>query len=219
MHSANFYSLNIMSSSTRATSKSSATTIIPSQMKWVKNRGKYFLFSIVKSTDSSETEQGIEMIEFNVKGIVINTFLSSKAKSHTIFIQLTSENIAAIKTLIRTSPEFHETNSYRWPFVGTHAKFTSKDDIGDEYQSVWNGRGVKDLNNPDNRHKISADMINDGSQVMIEYSLVPYLDLDRKDGESFQPGCTLKLLSIGLLKDENQKYNFESPRKKRRMRE
>jgi len=62
-------------------------------------------------------------------------------------------------------------------------------------------------------------MINDGSQVMIEYSLVPYLDLDRKDGESFQPGCTLKLLSIGLLKDENQKYNFESPRKKRRMRE
>ena len=63
-----------MSSFTRATSKSSATTIIPSQMKWVKNRGKCFLFPIVKSTDSSETEQGIEMIEFNVKEIVINTF-------------------------------------------------------------------------------------------------------------------------------------------------
>ena len=62
-------------------------------------------------------------------------------------------------------------------------------------------------------------MINDGSQVMIEYSLVPYLGLDKKDGESFHSGCTLKLLSIGLLKDENQKYNFESPRKKRRMRE
>jgi len=71
-------------------------------MKWVKNRGKYFLSPIVKSTDSSETEQGIEMIEFNVKGIVINTFLSFKAKSHIISVQLTSQNIADIKTLIRT---------------------------------------------------------------------------------------------------------------------
>ena len=136
MHSSNFYSLYIMSSFTRATSKSSATTIIPSQMKWVKNRGKYFLSPIVKSTDSSETEQGIEMIEFNVKGIVINTFLSFKAKSHIISVQLTSQNIADIKTLICISSKFHETNSYRWSFVGTHAKFTSKDDIDDEYQFV-----------------------------------------------------------------------------------
>ena len=59
-------------------------------------------------------------------------------------------------------------------------------------------------------------MITERSQVMLEYSVVPYLSQDRKDEESFQPGCT-QLLSIGLLENGDSKYNFESPRKKRRM--
>ena len=151
------------------------------------------------------------MVEFDVTGTVNNTFLNSKAQSHTITVELTRENIAAIKTLVRTSPEFGETNSYRWHFIGKHAKFISKDDIGHDYQSIWDGRGVDDLDDPDNRHKIPADMITEGSWVKLEYSVVPYLGQDRKDGESFLPGCTLKLLSIGLLEDGNGKYNFESP--------
>ena len=98
-------------------------------------------------------------------------------------------------------------------------KFTSKDDIGNDYQSIWDDSGIDDLNDPDKRYKISSDLITEGSQVMLEYSVVPYLGQDWKDGESFQLGCTLKLLSIGLLKDGRSKYNFESPRKKCRMRE
>ena len=155
------------------------------------------------------------MVEFNVTGTVVNTFLTPKSKSHTITIDLKQNYIAAIKTLIKTSPEFDDTKSYRWPFIGKHAKFTSKDDIGNDYQCIWDGRGIDDLNDPDNRQKISADMINEGCKVMIEYSVVPYLGRDSKVGDSFLPGYTLKLLSIDLLKDQNGKYNFESPRKKR----
>jgi len=147
-------------------------------------------------------------------------FILTKAHALASIHYIIKYIIAAIKTLVQTSPEFHEINSYRWPFMGSHAKFTSKDDIGDEYKSIWDGRDVEDVNNPDNRHKISADMITEGSRVMLEYSVVPYLGQVRKEGESFLPGCTLKLLSIGLLKDSDGKcYNFESPRKKRRMRE
>ena len=120
-----------------------------------------------------------------------------------------------MKTLVQTSPEFRDTNSYRWPFKGRHTKFTSKDDIGDDYQWIWDGRGLDNLRDPDKRQKISADMITEGCQIMIEYAVVPYLGQDNKDRDSFLPGCTLKLLSIGLLKDGNGKYNFESPQKRR----
>src|SRR5271169_6801551 len=100
-----------------------------SKHQWVRNRGRYFLFPAINPSEETSISQTEEMIEFNVVGTLVDSFLNDKAKSHTITVELSREKIEEIKALVRTSPNFN-ANEYRWPFVGRDAKFTSKDSTG-----------------------------------------------------------------------------------------
>ena len=54
--------------------------------------------------------------------------------------------------------------------------------------------------------------------MLVEYTPVSYPGKHAKEGEpGFDPGCTLQLLSVGLLGSRRQRLNFESPRKKWRI--
>ena len=187
-----------------------------SRLEWVRNRGRYFLFPI---SDDDNGDEEKDMVEFSVVGTVVDTFFDSKAKSHMITVNITRAEMEAIKTLVRSSPDFVD-HHYRWPFVGTNAKFRSRDDIGTDFQSAWDGRRILDVKDPDQRKRIPASYIKESSKVYVEYSVVPYVGKEGKDGEEgFPPGCTLKLLSVGLLEDDVARFNFETPRKKRRFME
>ena len=71
----------------------------------------------------------------------------------------------------------------------------------------------------DQRKRIAADEVKERRSVVVEYTPVPY-DGNEADNESdgFDGGCSLQLLSIGVLDDDgSEKFDFDSPQKHRRM--
>jgi hypothetical protein len=65
---------------------------------------------------------------------------------------------------------------------------------------------------------LSIAEIEEGAKVLVEYAITPYVGRKaRARVEPFPPGTTLQLLSIGLLKDPDCRFDVESPRKERRM--
>jgi hypothetical protein len=74
------------------------------------------------------------------------------------------------------------------------------------------------LHDVDSRVALSIAVIEEGAKVLVEYTITPYLGRKGRAGvEAFPPGITLDLLSIGLLKEPDSRFDVESPRKKRRM--
>ena len=59
---------------------------------------------------------------------------------------------------------------------------------------------IGDVGNVDSRQSIEHSGIERGSKVLVEYTTVSYPGKRAKEGEpGFNPGCTLQLLSLGLL--------------------
>jgi hypothetical protein len=71
------------------------------------------------------------------------------------------------------------------------------------------------------RKKSSVEEVKDGMSVVIEYTPLPYIGRKRTDEmDGFDGGCSLQLLSIGVLDEgDSEEFDFESPRKRRRMAE
>src|SRR5438034_210778 len=85
-------------------------------------------------------------------------------------------------------------------------------------QSTFTNYDARDKNPDefDEDNRMSPLRLNNGSKVLVEYTPTTWSGKKAKNGEvPFGNGCTLKLQSIFLLED---KYNFQSPRKRRRMR-
>src|SRR5579859_6069350 len=163
-------------------------------VSWQRTRGTFYPFH----TDGEE--EG-EMIESVVTGTVVDTFLSDRAKSHMVSINVDRDFVEGIKNLVRTVPGFQEPD-FRWPFECGVAKFTEKEFIGNKFPVVWDGRGFEEaeLRDVERRVPISAEVIEPGCQIMVEYVITYYSG--RKPSPNivgFLPGCSLKLLSIGLV--------------------
>lgn len=88
-------------------------------------------------------------------------------------------------------------------------------------REVWEISDENLVRNEDLRSSVSVDRIKRGLTVWVEYTIVPYTGktATKKDDNKFDPGCTLRLLSIGMLSGtaDESRYNFESLRKRRRM--
>src|SRR5436305_15101463 len=109
------------------------------------------------------------------------------------------EDIKQIKALIKTSPDFLE-ESFHWPFdVNGIATFTSKENLSDEFEHLYDARGKKhDDVHEDN--KMAPSQLNNGSKVLVEYTPTTWSGKKGKNGEApFGNGCTVKLQSILLL--------------------
>jgi hypothetical protein len=148
---------------------------------------------------------------------VTNSYLRASAMSHSISIEVDPKDLEDLKSFIKMAPGFDAT-AYRWPFNGTVVKLNSRKDLLSEYKRVWNGVGI-DWTDVDQRKRIATDEVKEGRFVVVEYTPVPY-DGKEADNESdgFEGGCSLQLLSIGVLdNDGSEKFDFDSPQKRRRM--
>jgi hypothetical protein len=89
--------------------------------------------------------------------------------------------------------------------------------LQNDFAAVWDGRKI-DVHIVGSRVSLSIDEIDEGAKVLVEYAITPYLGRKaRPNVEGFVLGTTLELLSIGLLKKADSRFDMESPRKKKRM--
>jgi hypothetical protein len=101
---------------------------------------------------------------------------------------------------------------------GNVLKFSAKgSDTTKPFTDLWNA-DIGDVGNVDRRRPIEHSDIERGSKVLVEYTPVSYPGRRAKEGDpGFDHGCTLQLLSVGLLGSRRHRLNFESPKKKRRI--
>jgi hypothetical protein len=189
--------------------RSCSTTV-----QWINNKGRYHAFKPIASDAPDHDAQ--DVLEFETVGTLTRAFLQAGAKSHTIIVNIGYAGIDHIKTIVRSIPNFQE-RGYRWPFDGSDAKFTSKDNLEDAYEEIWDAHDI-DVHDIDSRVPLTVDDLEEGSKVFVEYTISPYLAKKaRPNVEGFEAGTTLQLLSVGLLECPERKLDFESPKKKCRM--
>jgi hypothetical protein len=180
---------------------------------WQAKKGTFYPFPVGDSDDSDE----LDVFEFSVVGVVTDIFLYEGALSHTISIEVAGDDVAAIKGMVEKVPGFSD-NGYRWPMNGNVLKFSAKgSDTTKPFSDLWSA-DMGDVGNVNRRRPIQHSDIERGAKVLVEYTPVSYPGRRAKEEDpGFDPGCTLQLLSVGLLGSRRQRLNFESPRKKRRM--
>jgi hypothetical protein len=96
-------------------------------IQWVDSKGLRYPFPI--SNDGSSDDE-LEVLEYEAAGTVVKNFLHAGAKAHTIAVTIPQSEIEFIKNIVKTCPEYND-NHFTWPFEGTTAKFTSKDNLLD----------------------------------------------------------------------------------------
>jgi hypothetical protein len=181
---------------------------------WKRKGAMFYAFS------PTQDENGIRsVIELTMKGTVVKSFLRAGALSHTVSIDASKEDIEALKSFIRTAPGFDE-QYYRWPSDGNRIKFTSKRDLDLEFKFVWNGIGVN-WSNIEERKRMAVEEVKEGTTVVVEYTPMAYMGKNATDNMGgFESGCSLQLLSVGVLSESDSKeFDFDSPRKRMRMAE
>lgn len=188
-------------------------TVMPTPI-WKKKGNIFYPFSTTQDENGKRS-----VLELNMKGTVVKSFLRAGALSHTIVIESSGKNIEELKSLIKTVPvpEFSEQH-YRWPWEGSKVRFTSKRDLNSEFKFIWNGAEVN-WSKVEERKKAAMDEVKEGATVVIEYTPLSYLGRIETDGVAgFESGCSLQLLSIGVLSEGDFKeFDFDSPKKRKRM--
>jgi hypothetical protein len=184
---------------------------------WVAKRGKFHGFT--KSPDTIKPGEIGEIVEYEVVGVVKDAFLRG-GFAHTIVIHIDQSHIDQIKAITGTVPgrNLADSESHYWPIDSNQdVKFTSKVGLQDDFAAVWDRRNI-DIHKVDARVRLPIAEIEEGAKVLVEYAITPYLGRKAKPNvEAFALGITLELLSIGLLKEPDRRFDVESPRKKRRM--
>ena len=187
-------------------------------IQWIyQDRRPHPFITEISSTAGTEVTK---LKAFEVDGFVVDFYLRADAYAHTIRLQLSSTDIENIKKILRTAPN-HDDSHYRWPFDGTIAKFISKDSkekLASDFEPVLDGRGLDLPNFDGSLENLEIRNIVEGARASVEYIPVPYggRKPNKKD-DGFEPGCTLKLLSITILKDPIN-LDLSSPSKRRRVR-
>ena len=190
------------------------------EFDWMKVGNKFYPMLYPDQPDLDPANR--EVAEFSAEGRIVRAYLTAGAFSHDIIISVGAPAVARIKEVVRTCPEFRIAG-YRFPFPppsNETAKFISKDELHEAFKSVWDARGMADLMDVQERVPIDSSRIERGKKVFVEYTIIPYAGKESDGSEQgFSGGCTLKLLSIGLLDDSVARGGqFQSPLKpKRRM--
>jgi hypothetical protein len=195
------------------TKESGARNTVSIGISWQRGKAIFYPFH------PDGAEQG-GMIESAVTGTVVDAFLSKRVMSHTLSINVDDNFIDGVKQFVQTTPGFEE-HGFRWPFESGVAKFTEKEFVSNDFPVVWDGRGFKEaeLTDVERRVPISADILEPGCVVMVEYVIICYSGRKSSpDNVGFLPGCRLKLLSIDLLAEgTGNSVKINTARKKRRM--
>jgi hypothetical protein len=157
------------------------------------------------------------VMEFSLTGKVRSIFLHANARAHTIIVEPDGDDIGIIGAMVSRIPNL-VSNDFWWPVIGEALKFVAKEtDLTKEFESVWVTTS-DDLEDMSSRSRIAPSVIDKGNRVFIEYSIQPYRGRAARGTEpGFGPGCSLVLLSVGMLERERLELNFESLSKRRRL--
>jgi hypothetical protein len=199
---------------TTITAVSTTPAAASSQVKWVDNNGVRYPFPA--NNEDYEGEDVFDPVQFETIGIVTTSFLNAGAMSHTIKFTITKEDIERIKALVKSSPEFQPGDKFHWPFVDGVATANNKDNLASPFENVYDGRNNGNEENGE-EDELPAHRIRVGVKVRVEYTPTVWLVKKSKDGataKSGSSGCSLKLMAVILLEE---RYNFKSPRKRRRV--
>lgn len=101
----------------------------PHEIKWVENKSLFYPFS---------EAIGREIMEFHVKGNVTKAFIrgNSDGYPHNISVKLEDRSqIEMIRTIVSKSPNLVDSETYHWSFINTVAKFSSKENPTEPFQS------------------------------------------------------------------------------------
>ena len=185
------------------------TAPTPDEIQWITNKTSYYPFS---------EATGLDMVEFRVHGTVMEPFLKGGpgAYSHTVSIDLSNENVALIKSYVYKIPNY-DPAVYRWPIEVNAVKFTSKEKVSLPFSEVWEISDEKLICNEHLRSPISWERVKKGTPVWVEYTIVGYSGkaATEEDSNKFDPGVTLRLLSISMLSGMESRYNFGSIKRRR----
>jgi hypothetical protein len=176
---------------------------------------QYLPFPIEISGEVKPVGSTIKLLELQVRGTTHSVYLTEKSEfGHTISITLNEDDIKSLKSAVRKSPHYTAEDEFRWPIQGhSIVKFICKLHPGTKYANVWDAtQGViADIND---RRRLDHNRVEAGAQVYIEF--IPSTWRFESAAQS-SSGCTFKLLSIGLLQNDNDAYDFESSFQKKRV--
>jgi hypothetical protein len=89
------------------------------------------------------------------------------------------------------------------------------------FPDIWEISDEKLIRNESLRSPISWERVKKGTPIWVEYTIVPYNGRTptKEDSNKFDPGVTLRLLSIGMLSGtgDDSRYDFGSLKKRRRV--
>jgi hypothetical protein len=199
---------------TTITAVSTTPAATSSQVKWVDNNGVRYPFPAYN--EDYEGDDVFDPIQFETIGIVTTSFLNAGAVSHTIKFTIPKEDIERIKALVRSSSEFQPGDEFHWPFVDGVATANNKDNLTCPFENVYDGRNKGNGENGE-EDELPAHRIRMDVKVRVEYIPTVWSVKKSKNGtpvKSGGSGCSLKLMAIILLEE---RYSFESPRKRRRI--
>lgn len=199
---------------TTITAVSAAAPAASSQVMWVDNNGVRYPFPA--NNEVYEGDDVFNPVQFETIGLVTTCFLNAGAISHTIKFTIPKEDIERIKALVKSSPEFQPGDEFHWPFADGVATANNKDNLTSPFENVYDGRNKRHEENSE-EDELPAHRIRVGVKVLVEYTPTVWSVKKSKDGaptKSGSSGCSLKLLAVILLEE---RYSFESPRKRRRV--
>ena len=231
------------------TTSNKPSTISSSNIDWVqplnvdgKKKNSWIPFPI-------EGEKTV--LEFAVKGKIKNFWLdATEYSTQTLSIVLPDSDISEIKA--RVPSHMSSAASYRWPINNSVAKFVHKDPENPKraldmpFENVWEAPSEQQLYTAASRTEMSQDCLKVGDEVLVEYTMTLYSGKDsvtvkprdspgtkppavpKTPPKSWDPGCTLLLLSVGKCSGDDSKereeasravqgYDFNSTRKRRRI--
>lgn len=174
-------------------------------IEWKEQNG--FRYPFPSSAEKNEGNER-EVMELHTRGKVIKSFLYGGKFGHTLKIECAASEIRRVRDFIGTDAKAKE-EGFKWPISENTLTITNKKEGESEFKWIWDGRNIE-ISDIAQRKRASADQIQKDAEVYVEFTATGY---SAKNNH----GCSLKLLSVGLLDDGTKGYNFESPSKKRRM--
>jgi hypothetical protein len=184
----------------------------PDQIQWIANKNSYYPFSEATGSD---------IVEFRTHGTVIDAFLMGgpDSYSHSVSVDLGDCDIDAIRSYVYKAPNYNP-HTFGWPVDVNAVKFVSKEEVRKPFADVWEISDEKLIRNEPSRSPISCERVKKGTPVWIEYTIVAYngKEATKENPKKFDPGVTLRLLSIGMLSGaggDDSRYNFGSLKKRR----
>jgi hypothetical protein len=157
----------------------------------------------------------IKLFELQARGVAHSVYLTEKSEfGHTISVTLNEEDIDKLKSAVMKSPHYTGEDEFRWA-IQDHStvKFICKLHPGTKYANVWDAtQGI--LADFNKRKRVDSSLVEAGAYVYVEFIPSTWRF---ESGAVTSNGCTFKLLSVGLLQNENNAYDFESSFQKKRV--